>query len=117
MIAKHKQNWARETVHIEKPNPTTEEIQKAMEERQKAANYITEMRLAHVLSKMKAEGTDIHDMKNTRNVIDAIMKDVVKEEGDKIQLTEAMTKSLSKEAASLYVRWCKNPASFRHGAD
>jgi len=64
--------------------------------------WVTAMRLAHVLDKMKAEGIDTGDMKSIPQVIKAMQKDIKEEAEGEIVYTKAAGNAIAKSTVKLF---------------
>ncbi len=100
LICKHKNDIYRETKSVRQ---LTDEQLKILGGAEEIANeWVTEMRLSHVLDKLHTNGVGDIDISDTGKVIEAMLEDVLRESKDEIiQSTEAM-RAIKKRAAILY---------------
>lgn len=103
IIAKFKREAFRETKTPRKINP---EDRKKWENAQETANeFITPMRLSHVLDKLIARDKFIPSIRSMDTVIRAVYKDVMDEEGDDIVQSRLVRKAMGEATARLYKEW------------
>ena len=97
ILAKHKRAEERETKTERKVDDT--KVQLIKEGNAIAEEYVTEMRLCHVLQKLPPP--EINDMTRTREVISAMITDVEKEAGDEIVMSEQARAAIGRATAKL----------------
>ncbi len=100
VIAKHKRDDERET---QTPRKVVDAAQLAvLEQADKIAQeWVTEMRLAHVLDKLQAGG-EVLGIERTRDVIKAMIEDVTREGAGEIVNNEAARREIGKRVALLF---------------
>ena len=96
IISKHKRDEFRETETVRKVSP--DRVQVIADAKKIAQEWVTEMRLTHVLSKLPhATG-----MEHTRDVIFAMLEDVEREAAGEIIFSTDAKKSVGTRTATLY---------------
>ena len=96
VCAKHKSDAFRET---KTPRVVSEDKQKILDDsREIAQEYVTHMRLTHVLDKLGNPS----DIESTGAVTKAMVEDVIAEAGDEIVVSREVRKAVSIEAAKMY---------------
>jgi hypothetical protein len=101
-IVKHKRPEFRETRTQREVSMDPEDLKVLTEAREVAEEWVTEMRLSHVLDKLKADGVDVTTMQSTRQVINAMIEDV-KVEGDReIEWSKEISTAVGRASAQLY---------------
>ena len=96
VIAKHKGDDFSETKTKRTVDP--EKLKILAESKEIAEEWVTEMRLTHVLDKLP-QGINIQD---TKTVISAIIEDVLREAKDEIVESKSATKAIGSRAALLF---------------
>ncbi len=97
IIVKHKGEAFRERTSIPEVDPAKRE--KLIEARAIADEWVTEMRLTHVLDALNAVGWG---MRETGRVIEAMTKDVIREAGGEITNAKDVRKAIGQRAAKLF---------------
>lgn len=109
IIAKHKNKMHGETRTPRSIDPEKQRIWR--EARATAEEWVTEMRLLHVMDKLKADGYTELTMRETGTVIRAMINDVKVESGaesgvdSEIEWSNEISKAIGAEAARLYKKW------------
>src|ERR1035437_1258194 len=102
IIVKHKRKEFIETKTPREVSP--EEFAIMTNAREIGEEWVTEMRLTHVLDKLP-KGLDV---RSTKLVIDAMLEDVYREAKGEIVESKEVTKSICNKAAQLFVKRLKN---------
>ena len=101
VIAKHKQAAFDE--RSTPPKVVDPEKLKVLEEANAiAAEWVTPMRMTHVLDKLKAAGVDITEMSATAKIIPAMIEDVLREAKGEIVESKDAKSAIGKLAAQLF---------------
>jgi hypothetical protein len=96
-IVKHKRAKFRETARVREVNPDKLEVIASANEF--ASEYVTDMRLAHVLDKLPQP----HDITITGKVVTAMIEDVKREMIDgETEWTKDVEKAIGRKAAEIY---------------
>lgn len=98
IMAKHKNESFRET---RRPRKVGEKLQKLSEANIVAREWVTPMRLQHVLDKLVAAGMQ-HDFSEIPNVCRAMVKDIEDESEGEIEWSKKVRKAIGKETVRLY---------------
>ncbi len=102
ICCKHKRDEFRETKSARKVAPTQEQLDAKLKDDELASEWVTEMRMTHVMDKLAAAGT-VLDPKATGAVIAAMEADVVTESaGLGAEWNHAALRAVRKQAAALY---------------
>lgn len=99
IICKHKRAEERETATAREVVPGRLEMLTKADEI--ADEWVTPTRLAHVLDKIEVGGVAV-GIERTRDVISAMIEDVVREAGDEIVASKEAKGAIGKKAASLF---------------
>ena len=119
VIAKHKRDEFRETLHERKVEVDVGKVERVRNANMIAEEWVTEMRLTHVLDKIHAErcadlaATDYREieaweraerfsMSDTREVIDAMVEDVLREAEGEIEDSKEARNAICKRTAELF---------------
>jgi hypothetical protein len=100
VISKHKRAEERETKTSR--TPLSQEEQTALDTAEKVAEeFVTPIRLEHVLDKLKVNGEEV-PMERTGDVIKSMLEDVYREGGAEIPDTRDVRRAIGNKAASLF---------------
>jgi len=102
VICKHKREEFRERQSIPEIDPTKRQVLEGAEA--VAFEWVTPMRLAHVLDKLVGE----KDISLTGEVIKAMIADVLREASGEIVEAKSAQKAIGSRAAKLYKGWLAN---------
>lgn len=108
IICKHKGDAFNERVSTPKIERDPAYAQEMLEGEKVAAEFVTDMRMVHVLDHLKAAGMDIDDIRNTGKVVEAMAEDVLREGDGEIKVTEATGKAIRSAASKMYVKRCRS---------
>ena len=97
IIAKHKGEEFRETASVRRVTP--DKVQAMTDAKAIAAEWVTEMRLGHVLDKMPGAGIE-----QTREVITAMTEDVQREAGEEVIWSTEVKRAIGARAAGMFKR-------------
>ena len=112
VIAKHKQDWARETHTPRIVDPAKQAV---LNKAQDIANeWVMPMRLEHVLQDLAAKGTPATGVEHTRNIIMAMVEDVYKESKGEIIESEEVRRAIGAKTAFLWKTWLQNKLKETH---
>lgn len=101
IVAKHKAETFRETRTVRKVDTAKQKILEAADAI--AAEWVTPMRMAHVIDKIKSDRQrDILTMEDTRAVMLEMIADIIKEGSDEIVMSKEARKAISSRAAVLF---------------
>lgn len=100
ILAKHKSEKYKETRTPRKVDP--EKTRLWTEARKVAEEFIVAERLRHVIDALIASGREVIDMTATGDVIRAMIQDVKVEEGDEIEWTKEVEKSIGSLTVKLF---------------
>lgn len=100
LIVKHKRNDFRETRLPRKIGRKKLEI--LTKAREIAQEWVTPMRMVHVLDKLKASGVDVTEMSSTGQVVRAMIADVKAEAEGEVEWSREAEKEIGKAAARYY---------------
>lgn len=101
VIAKHKCDAFSERVHTPKVRP--EQLEVMRDAIKIAQEWVVPMRLQHVLDHLKASGKLPElDVRYTKEVVTAVVEDVMTEAAGEIEDTKPIRRAISKEAAKFY---------------
>ena len=100
IIAKHKRIEERETVSVKK-NVSFEEMEALKHAGTIAFEWVTELRLEHVLDKLKVDGEEV-PFERIGEVIKAMVEDVTREADGEIVETKNVRKAIGTRAADLF---------------
>jgi hypothetical protein len=103
IIAKHKRPEFSERQSIPEIDPTKRQILESADA--VAIEWVTPMRLEHVLDKLTGE----KDMTLTGTVIQAMVEDVLREAAGEIVNEKAVQRAIGARAAKLYKAWLQRP--------
>ena len=102
ICCKHKRDEFRETKSARKVAPTQEQLDAKLKDDELASEWVTEMRMTHVMDKLVAAGK-VLDTKATGDVISAMENDVIAESmGLGAEWTHAALRAVRKQTAALY---------------
>lgn len=107
VLCKHKGDAFNERVSTPKIERDPAYAAQILEGEAVAQEWVTDMRMSHVLDHLKAVGVDTLDIKNTGKVIEAMAEDVLREGDGEIKVTEATGKAIRAAASKMYVKRCK----------
>lgn len=99
IMAKHKRPEFSETATPREVSPDALIVLREAE--QVADEWVTPMRLNHVMDALRASGVEL-DITKTGHVIKAMQEDVLREAEGEIEVSKAITNAIAKKAASLY---------------
>lgn len=99
IMAKHKHDDFRETKTTREVS--TEQLKAMSDAKEIADEWVTEMRLHHVLDKLSPDGIEL-TIKDTSKVISAMIQDVRAESAGEIVWSTGVTKALARQAAVLF---------------
>ena len=99
IICKHKRAEERETATHREVEPGRLEVLTKADEI--ATEWVTPTRLSHVLDKIEVGGVAV-GIERTRDVISAMIEDVVREAGDEIVASKDAKHAIGKKAAALF---------------
>lgn len=106
IMAKHKNDIYKEREHA--PKIQNEEELKVLEDaRVIAQEWVTPMRLIHVIDKLKASGMEV-DEKKMNTIIKAMIEDVEREGKDEIVVNKQSRKQIGKRTAKLVIEYLKD---------
>jgi len=100
VIAKHKRDEFRET---KSPRVVTEVPTEIIDAQKAADEWVTEMRLTHVLDKIPG-----HSIQQMTTIIAAMVEDVLREGAGEVVDTPALRKALSRKTAVTYKAYLQN---------
>jgi len=101
-IVKHKRKEFCETRTPREVTKDPEDLKVLSDAKEVAAEWVTEMRLDHVLDKLRADGVDVTKMEATRQVISEMINDV-KVEGDReIEWSKEISTAVGRASVQLY---------------
>lgn len=109
IIAKHKRPEFRERASIPEIDPTKRQVLETAEA--VALEWVTPMRLRHVLDKLTGE----REMSLTGHVICAMTEDVMREAEGEIVDAKAVRRAIGARAATLYKLWLNNRIGVEEG--
>lgn len=105
IMAKHKNDIYKEREHA--PKLQTKEQLKVLEDASAIAQeWVTPMRLVHVLDSLKAQGLEL-EMKQMNKIIYAMVEDVEREAKDEIVSNKYSRKSIGKMTVKLFAQYLK----------
>jgi hypothetical protein len=100
VMVKHKRDDFRET---KTPREVSPEKLKVLTQAQEIADeWVIDMRMTHVLDKLKAEGVNTYSMQSTGQVVKAMIADVKVEGEGEMVWSKEVEKSIGRAAANLY---------------
>ena len=102
VIAKHKRDEFRETETIRKVSP--DRLQIMSDAKKIAKEYVTPMRLQHILSKLP-QGINVEQ---TRDVIFAMLEDIEREAMGEIWFSKDVQKAIGSRTATMFKQWIKD---------
>ena len=105
IMAKHKNDIYKEREHAPKLQ-SPEELKVLEDAKTIAQEWVTPMRLEHVLDKLKAEGVEL-DEKQMNKIIKAMIEDVEREAEGEIISNKHTRKAISKKTAKLVMKKLK----------
>lgn len=105
LMVKHKGEAFSEHKTPREVNP--EKVKVMSDAREIAEDWVTAMRLEHVMDKLSPDGIEL-TVKSTREVISAMVQDVKDESEGEIVWTPAVSKAIGKAAANLFHRHLKS---------
>ena len=105
IMAKHKNDIYKEREHS--PKIQTIENLKVLEDAKAIAQeWVTPMRLSHVIDKLKAGGIEIED-KQMNKIIKTMLEDIEREAEGEIVVNKQTKKAISKKTAKLFIKLLK----------
>jgi len=105
IMAKHKNDIYKEREHS--PKIQSEEELKVLEDAKAIAQeWVTSMRLVHVIDKLKADGMEV-DEKKMNFIIKAMVEDIEREGKDEIIVNKKSRKQIGKRTAKLVIEYLK----------
>jgi hypothetical protein len=107
VICKHKGDAFNERVSTPKVDRDPAYAAELLEGEKVAAEFVTDMRMDHVLDHLKAAGVDTLDLKSTSQVIAAMVEDVLREGAGEVVVNDATTRAIRGATSKMYVRRCK----------
>ena len=100
LVVKHKRDDFRETKTPREVDP--EKLKKLSEAQEIAREWVTEMRLQHVLDALSAQGEEASTIEDTGKVVKAMLKDVKDESEGEIEWSKEAEKAIGKAAAQKF---------------
>jgi hypothetical protein len=105
IMAKHKNDIYKEREHSPKIN-SKEDLKVLEDARAIAQEWVVEMRLEHVLDKLKVEGVECEE-KNMNKIIEAMFSDIKREAEGEILVNKQVRKAISQRTAKLIIQKLK----------
>jgi len=100
IITKHKSDAFAERTH--QPKVSSERLPVLTAANAVADEWVTPMRLAHVLDALAAAGTDVTAIQSTPQVITAMVEDVAREASGEIEVTNDVRRAVGSRAAKMF---------------
>jgi len=107
IICKHKRDEFRETQETRSVEVDPAKLQVLQEAEKIADEWVTAMRLEHVLDKIQTPLS----VKTTKTVIDAMLEDVLREGSGEFQDSPEARKAIGKKTAEMFHGWLKCPTT------